>query len=347
MEKYSSLPLFQIKGNSMFFRNLLLIMLFFVINTAHSATVSGKLIGQNLQWYSAISTGNTNTLKPAQWIISGSISPGTTFTQQSITTPGSGNVDFTNTSGTVVNTRLTISGSEYVSPNAISLSPNNGDTTITMLGSNISASGVGVGNKVVQLSTASTPFTHYRPIFSLPNIVNDFKGKPAGIYSGVSTVVLTYNYERNGITISNTITGTLRFEIEYVPSVIDSIVFQTTEKNMEIVYNLNGTVSGEVDFNAIATGIFPNGLNIEARSSMHNFSLQNGSGSRIPYDITCIPCNTNLVSNGNKLLQDAIIDRTSNTIELVIKVGFSNIILTEITDGLYTDTVTLMFKPNL
>ncbi|ABS06754.1 hypothetical protein [Shewanella baltica] len=335
----------------MFFRNLLLIMLFVVSNTAHSATVSGKLIGQNLQWYSAISTSNTNTLKPAQWIISGNISPGTMFTQQSITTSGSGNIELRNASGEVVSTTLTISGSEYVSPNATSLLSNNGDTTITMSGSNISASGVGVGNHVVQLSTASgnasTPFTHYRPLFRLPNIVKDFKGKPAGTYVGNSTVVLTYNYVRNDITISNTITGTLVFEIEYVPSVIDSIVFQENDKIIEIVYNLNGTVSGEVDFNGKATGIFPNGLNIEALSSLYSFSLQNVSGDRIPYDITCITCNTNLVSNGNKLLENGIISNINNNIDLVIKIGFSNIILSEITDGLYTDTVTLMFKPNL
>lgn len=331
----------------MFFRNLILIMLFVVSNTADSATVSGKLIGQNLQWYSAISTGN-NTLKPAQWIISGNISPGTMFTQQSITTSDSGNIDLrNNASGEVVRTKLTITGSEYVSPNATSLSSNNGDTTITMSGSNITASGVGVGNNVVQLSTASTPFTHYRPLFSLTNIVNDFKGKPAGIYVGNSTVVLTYNYVRNGITISNTITGTLVFEIEYVPSLIDSIEFEHTNKIIEIVYNLNGTVSGEVDFNGNATGIFPNGLNIEALSSINSFSLNNGSGDRIPYDITCITCNAKLVSNGNKLLQNGIINNVNNKIDLVISIGFSNILLSEITDGLYTDTVTLMFKPNL
>jgi len=330
----------------MFFRNLILIMLFVVSNTAHSATVSGKLIGQNLQWYSAISTGN-NTLKPAQWIISGNISPGTMFTQQSITTSGSGNIDLTNASGEVVSTRLIISGSEYVSPNAKSLSYNNGDTTITMSGSNITASGVGVGNNVVELITASTPFTHYRPLFSLTNIVNDFKGKPAGIYFGNSTVVLTYNYVRNGITISNTITGTLVFEIEYVPSVIDSIEFEDANKNIEIVYNLNGTVSGEVDFNGKAKGIFPNGLNIEALSSIHSFSLKNGSDDRIPYDITCITCNAKLVSNGNKVLQNGIINNFNNNIDLVLRIGFSNILLSDITDGLYTDTVTLMFKPNL
>lgn len=330
----------------MFFRNLILIMLFVVSNTAHSATVSGKLIGQNLQWYSAISTGN-NTLKPAQWIISGNISPGTMFTQQSITTSSPGNIDLKNASGEVVSTKLIISGSEYVSPNATFLSSNNGDTTITMSGSNITASGVGVGNNVVQLSTASTPFTHYRPLFSLTNIVNDFKGKPAGIYIGNSTVVLTYNYVRNGITISNTITGTLVFEIEYVPSVIDSIVFEHTNKIIEIVYNLNGTVSGEVDFNGIATGIFPNGLNIEALYSIHSFSLKNGSGDRIPYDITCITCNAKLVSNGDKLLRNGIINNVNNNIDLVLRIGFSNILLSEITDGLYTDTVTLMFKPNL
>ena len=332
----------------MFFRNLILIILFIISNSVYSASISGKMTGGNLEWYSAIPEGSN--LKPAQWFITNNIPPGLSFTQQSIAATSQNIVFSRNGTQDTVATRLDLSSVEYISPNFQQLMANpSGNTAITSSGSTISAAGLGMGNSFVLLNSQVTPFTHYRPIFSLPSIVNDFKGKPPGNYSGIVTIVLTYNYERNGVIVSNIITETLNFELEHIPSVINSVVFDQYSKDMNILYNLNKTVSGEVEFSAVAQGVFPNGLNIKAVSSLNNFSLYN-QVDYIPYNITCIPCDKSLVINGNSLTQfDAakITDSNQLSISFNIKVSFTDQTLSQITGGNFTDTFTLMFTPNI
>lgn len=341
----------------MYLRKILLIILLVISSSAHSVTVYGNISGGKLQWSSAIVIGDN--IKPAQWSLSGNIQPGKSFYQDYIQAT-SDSIVFTNTSAANVTltTGFSLSGAEYISPYYNFLASMGGNAETTNNGKYILVDGVGNGNMMVSLSKSITPFTHYRPVFNLPNILNDFKNKPSGLYTGSVSVLFSYVYVKdNDVHVRNTIMAKLNFAIEHSASVVNSVNFDSASKGMDVTYKIDSkdesanAVSGSVEFIGSVRGFFPNGVNIKAVSSINNFNLSNMQSYNIPYNVECRSCDVPiLVLNGIPTAPG------SNTIALPvnetevgvnIRVFFDDHPLQDLVAGDFTDTFTLMFTPKM
>jgi hypothetical protein len=333
----------------MLFRYLLTICLFLISNNSYSATVTGKVSPVNgLEWFSLLQDGQS--FRSAQWDIIENLPPASSFTQHSLS--ANSNEIHLNNGTDMVKVNFNLIGAEYLVPNFRELLNNasGGSANVTSK-PNVTFSGTGLGNKIVVLYNTITPFTHYRPLFTFPITESHFTGLSPGIYTGSVSINLSYNYMRGNISVRNTTMSFLNFQIEYNPASLDSIDFDSNNKNMNMTYDGLGSVSGKVEFNGIATGFFPNGLKVKAIPFSNNFHLKNTKDNNmlIPYSIGCSVCNDELVNKGivhPDYVSLVMPSLNAKQVYFDIYVYFDTILDEKLSVGDYTDTFTLMFSAN-
>lgn len=334
----------------MLFRYLLTICLFLISNNSYSATVTGKVSPVNgLEWFSLLQDGQS--FKSAQWELTENLPPASSFTQYSLL--ANSNVISLQNGNDTVNVNFNLMGAEYLVPNfrELLINTSGGSTKVTSK-PNVTFSGTGLGNTIVVLNNTITPFTHYRPLFSFPITPSHFTGLSPGIYKGSVSINLSYNYMRGNISVRNTTMSVLYFEIEYNPASLDSIYFDSNNKNMNMTYDGLGSVSGKVEFKGIAKGFFPNGLKVRAISSSNKFHLNNTKDNNmlIPYSIGCSPCNEDLVNKGivhPEYVSLVMPLLNAKEVSFDINVYFDTLLVEKLSVGDYIGSFTLMFSANI
>ncbi|MUK51219.1 hypothetical protein [Aliivibrio fischeri] len=271
-------------------------------------------------------------------------------------------VRLSNSSGSV-NVPLTIIGMSYL------LSSNAGETSTTGVGTKLSGvsaivKGAGTGNKVVTLSTLSSPFTHYRPIIKPVTMsvwLKAFKTADLdkGTYQGAMNYLVPYNYYRDGVLIRNTLQALLTIKIDYNPSQLHSVSVSGDGVIYPQYYGYpERLVGGATTYIINVTGVFPNEVNIGLKNTVNSdsryqlLSQTTYPQTGIDYSVRC----TNGCDGPTQIITDGEpnINGTSNRLKMrsfnnvsaqaTITVSFFNKKLDELNNDTYLGSFVLIFE---
>ena len=323
--------------------------------------IAGTLTGEKLTWQSAQLVGDG--LMPAVWdiplqlpaasrIVTGGQSSNTVTT---VTLTGSGGS---------VTVPITLTGMAYQLASNSGVASISGTAASLINGTLATVKGQGVGDKVVMLSSTTTPFTHYRPIIK-PIIANEwltiFKaaGLPKGQYQGVVSYRAPNNYFRqSGPIIRYTLQGALTVKMDYNPAQLNKV---TVRGDNVITARYHGypelLVDGETRYTITATGLFPNGMKVGLKNTLNSSNRyqllpQTTTTSAIDYSVTCT-----LGCVGNKeVIKDGFPKINTTTNRLTIRensptqataemtVSFADKPLSALSSDIYRGSFVLIFE---
>ena len=331
---------------------------------ALSSDMAGTLTAKGVTWQSAQHTAEG--VVPAIWDVPLSLPaaekviPGgpASTAEQSFTLSGPG--------GTV-SVPVTISGLSYRLSSNVGVADTSGSKA-TISEASAVVNGAGTGNKVVTLSSLSSPFTHYRPILKADTTdtwLARFKaaGLSTGTYQGVINYLVPYNYYRNGVLVRNTLQGSLAVKLAYKPAQLSAINVSGDGIIMPQYYGYpERLVGGTTDYVIHATGVFPNGVHIGLKAlSGHANRYQlvsqstTSSPTSIDYSVQCsVGC-----EGGNQIITNGVPDINSTTRRIsmgetnstsaraTITVSFANKKLTELNSDTYLGEFILIFEAGI
>ena len=327
---------------------------------AISSEIAGGLTPKGITWQSAQNT--SDGLAPAIWDV-----PLSLPAADKVILSGASVSDFTlKLSGPegMVSVPVNIKGMSYKLSSNVGMMDIAGSSTI-ISGTSAFVSGGGTGNKIVTLSSLSSPFTHFRPILNANNISEwPAKFKAAGLskgkYQGQINYLVPYNYYRNDILIRYTLQGSLSVSVLYNPAQLNSVEVIGDGIIMPQYYGYpERLVGGSTDYTINATGVFPNGINMGLRaSSSHNnrYQLLSQSPTSLPtsidYSVRCtVGCegDNKIITNGvpdiNSTNRHVKISASNTTsARAIITVSFANKKLTELNNDAYLGNFILIFE---
>ncbi|MCU8269302.1 hypothetical protein M2G84_22320, partial [Vibrio vulnificus] len=174
--------------------------LFFMLcsYTAQASNLSGEITNGTLRWSNAANVGSA--VMPHGWV---NVQPDTVVAwQPGIPSSGANKLTLTlqGASSASAEVSVDVKGIEYVQNGGTEAAPFFAGTA-TKNGSTYTKSGSGRGavfyNKTLTYTLGQTPFTLYRPIIELGNLVTALQGKPNGVYQGSIQLSLPFVYKRS------------------------------------------------------------------------------------------------------------------------------------------------------
>ncbi|HIF9114919.1 TPA: fimbrial protein [Photobacterium damselae] len=180
------------------FISVLLLSLF--SGSLYAANLSGDITNGGLKWNNA-TTGSSNTVMPHGWI---TLSPDTVVAWQPAIPSSLANkltLTLQGATAATVEVNVAVKGIEYAHTSTTEATPfftgsaTKAGNTFT-LGSGAGQSAAFYSKTLTHLNS-QTPFTAYRPIIELGDIVAAMKNKPNGVYQGVIQLSLPFVYRRN------------------------------------------------------------------------------------------------------------------------------------------------------
>ncbi|MGR5235677.1 hypothetical protein [Vibrio alfacsensis] len=338
--------------------------------SASAAEIAAKITGDRLQWLSANSQGDD--LVPSAWDLPHNLPaaskwvPGGPINDAPISLTFNG----VGVEGSLtLNSFLEVRGIDYQSAPIDSATDITGSSSVTSLnGNSVTVIGAGIANKRLTLSELGTPFTHIRPVIKLNEavLIHAFKDSTLsqGRYQSQTLVKVQYDYYRNGIRIRNTLSYPLSVVVHYHPA--ELLTIDVSPNNViEPRYHghPNIKVSGETQYTITATGTFVNGIWVGLRAPAAGepyFRLKPEDMSdttEIKYDVTCIDgcdgANIAFIQDGIGQINDStnrakINARNGTTAATaVIKVGFNDKPLADLSHGTYQGSFILVFEAGL
>lgn len=250
-------------------RFVLMVGLFMVSGTLCAANLSGDITRTGLKWSNAF-VGSSNTVMPHGWI---TVNPDAVVAwQPAVPSSLASKLTLTLQGSTpaTVEVAVSVKGIEYAHASSVEASPFfTGSATKS---GNTYTRGSGAGrsaefyNKTLTHTNSQTPFTAYRPVIELGDLVGAMKGKPNGVYQGQIQLALPIVYRRNTNELITQRSLAYSLPVQIVNNSVTCEVppsFKTQEVNFGIVGAdrlLDGTVNqkvvpfGLVCSNALAFG---------------------------------------------------------------------------------------------
>ncbi|KAA8596177.1 hypothetical protein F0Z19_5072 [Vibrio cyclitrophicus] len=348
--------------------NRLLVLFIGLVSHATLAfNLEGTLVGHNLIWNNAFSSGQ-NTLIASEWSNVTGLDPTTQWIPaNAVSSEQATSITLSNGSDTV-SVDFSIAGIQYNTGQARatkdSLFINSGTACAS---SDYSAPIVSIMGNTVNTecranfsllnSARITPFYFYRPIIKLENskLFDAFTDKNSGTYSGSVPVTVKYYYlSSGGVPTHHQTQEVLRVQIDFTASYLTSIEVSNGNSDgavfgqmLPIYDTTNQTVSGQTLFNVKATGYFAEGLYLNF-SSTNDFVLTGSQYNvQIPYSITCNSCTDSMiVSNGTRKVDITTVKTTTNPQELnfLLKVHYHDISARDIESDDYHGSFLVLFE---
>lgn len=216
-----------------------------------------------------------------------------------------------------------------------------------------------VAKKSARYDSALVPFNQYRPILKLDRttLIDAFKGKPTGTYSGVVTGTLRYGFFVHG-------SGALSYR--NIP-VTFSVQLRNTGSRLSQVSILgNGHISptydtykhiakGMTGYKVTAYGAFEAGLRfrfVGKDADDYTLKLELTSDTRtalpIPYSMACDRCTprSQLVDDGHLKVPGSWVEvrGTGESITFDLVISYRDVKAEDVTEGVYRDSFTLMLE---
>ncbi|PQJ64200.1 hypothetical protein BTO10_05265 [Vibrio chagasii] len=327
------------------------------IAPAQAVLLTVDIRGDNVRWNQSESV--TNGFVPSNWFLSYGLPSAKAFTQarisanQSITLRGGGQT---------VSIPLEIIGFEYMSPKVDNLRSykGSGSTQLTLDGVLIIANGVGQGEKLINLTTEATPFTHFRPIFKAVDrstLLKSFTDVKAirGIYTGQSTITVEYDYvvPMSGVRARHTLSVPLTISVNYEPAVLNTVRSPCLQSNQSMTtrYDRRDNVSGNILCTFTAEGVFPLGLKLSLYSEdAGNYHLIGPENKTIPFSVECSRCEDKILLRDNNVrVQSTYIDNAGNlnVLPFNLRIFFDNKKLNELKTGKYRGIFRFLIEPRI
>ncbi|NNU14601.1 hypothetical protein HL669_23710 [Vibrio parahaemolyticus] len=338
-----------------------LIGLILFCNSALSATVTGKLSGERLQWLSG--RGDDHYLRsnafdrPSGLPITSNWFPGTFATSTN-------KLIMTSDSGETVEVNAKLVGSTYVlaAGYAVGEVPPVGVTCpeqqLSGYATVLDDSGsFCVANKSIQYSSAVSPFSQFQPILKLERsaLISAFRGKGTGTYTGVVTGTLRYGFYVNaaGSALSyRNIPVSFSVQIRNLGSQL-SRVSVVGSGHITPQYNTyKHTASGLTGYKVTAYGSFETGVRFRFVGKAENdYTLKSTDSplaKKIAYSIECAECtpNTLLVDEGILVAPEtwSKVEQSGRSVYFDLKIRYDGIHADDVVDGRYQDSFTLMLE---
>ncbi|MBE8574170.1 hypothetical protein [Vibrio sp. OPT18] len=319
-----------------------------------ASQIEVKMQGQEFQ---RVSLDNiTDGQAPSYWELPLRLPAAQSVIPGGVTNNGARTVDVSS-NGVFVSLPITVKGMVYrLSSRAATFVESSGLANVGGDGNEVLVTGMGAGNKQIELEKLESPITHFRPYLeSVDGIawMNAFKGSPKGIYQGVLPITAFYDYVRDGIRVRYTLSFSLSVVVDYTPTFLHSIDV-SDDHIMAVKHHYPLKVSGETTYTVTATGYFTNGILVSllAPESGDYFSLKSASGEKeIKYNVTCMSgCEgeTQYIIDGiSNITSDrpAVISAVNTDRAIAkIKVDFAPVSELEFSGETYTGKFVLMFE---
>lgn len=340
-------------------------IILFCSTSVFSASISAKLVGDKFQIINGRSDGKFITpnffdegfgiLKTKKWV------PGTFASSQD-------SLILTSKDGNTVTLPAILTGVTYLQLNSYTTEAISGgfgvancsrfikarETTV----SNEGHPGFCIANESFILKVPSKPFEKYKPILSLEknNVINAFKSKPSGVYSGTISGVMRYgfivNAEGNALTYRN-IPVTFSLQIQYESNVINNITVLGNGHISPQYNTLAHTAKGSTGYKITANGYFDEGIRfrfVTKNSDDYTLKSVTGGVKDIPYSIECLGCaNTLLIDKGNEVNPKTWneVKGIGNSIPFNLKIFYDDVSVNDVNEDIYRDNFTLMLEPIL
>lgn len=179
---------------------LILVLLSFISSGAQASNLSGAITNSGLKWSNA-AIGSGNTVMPHGWI---TVSPDTVVAWQPavpLSLASKLTLTLQGATSATAEVNVSVKGIEYAHTSTAEASPffagsatKSGNTYTVGSGTSQSAA---FYNKTLTHTNSQTPFTAYRPVLELGDLVAAMRGKPNGVYQGVVQLSLPFVYRRN------------------------------------------------------------------------------------------------------------------------------------------------------
>ena len=191
------------------------------------------------------------------------------------------------------------------------------------------------------------PFDFYRSIFQMNNIVEEFKGAPAGYYFAAIDLPLTYYMKYDTAATYQTYNTKIIFSIDYTPYFFDAVTV-LGDGTFTLEYNTSdNSVSGKTTYHVRISGELEPGVKMEFESARDKskFHLIGASSSdTIPYNLLCTKCDKkNVVEAGNLKQKISKISNPGKDVDFDLVFSFENLKYGTVGEGKYQDIVTVRF----
>lgn len=334
--------------------------LFFVFwsSISSAATISKAIFdGTTLRWSSAYSIRADDHLVPSHWDIPGNTIPTSEWLPGGFFSPPPTTINLVGPGG-VINVDIDLKGIQY---NVGSANPTNGTVPGNICPDTFGAGGeftVGgadqcyydnslVNDKITQ------PYSFIRPIFHIDpvDLESQLEGKDSGIYRG--TVIWSnfydYIFDSSGVYTRQINSHHLVIEIDYQGAVITDVQL-VGDGIMDTIYNTQNQVSGSTQFRGSVSGRIPSGVRLSLKDTTGPYELINsGATSLIPYTVSCLGCSdSNLVVDGVVIEDQTTVNSSDGTFaSFSLQVSFTDVDLSNLEEGNYSDSFSLIFEPEI
>ncbi|WP_413282544.1 hypothetical protein [Vibrio sp. MA40-2] len=340
---------------------VVVIFLGLISHYAFAFNMEGELIGHQMNWHNAFSSGE-NRLIASEWSIVTGLDPTTQWIPgNAVASTNSTSIALTSGSDTV-NVDLGIVGIEYntgqANPTSDSLFISSGSACTSSSYSspivtieNTTANADCRANFSLSNSARVAPFYFYRPIIEWDNedLFEAFTNRDSGVYIGVMPITIRYYYKSSGgVATYHQIQETLTVQIDFTASYLTSIEV-TGDGVMEPIYDTtNRTVSGDTTFDIKATGYFAEGLSLELASSDPFNLIGNKYKVQIPYSITCEGCtDAVIVSEGSRQLTTTTVETNGGNpqeLNFRFKVHYDDMSAQDVESDFYSGSFIVLFE---
>lgn len=324
--------------------------------TANATVKSGEVI-----WKNAYPIEGSDTFTLSSWDSISNLLPTTEWSPASFATTMPTTMTLRGPNSTTVEVELKLIGMQYNiggnpipeespgNPIGVGNVCQNSNTSGNIYSVSDESNSTCYVDKTLRYSASYNPFYFARPIFKVSEeeLTAAFDGKEIGTYSGAVTAPFGYYYQTSsGAKTYRIINKSFSFQVNYIPSYLDSIIV-TGDGVIEPEYNTsNMTASGKTSYDIEALGYFVDGL--ELALPQEKFTLTESKyGTEIPITLNCDICNDpELVEAGVKKVDSTIITPVDSpeSIKFKLDVSYSNISAEDIETGKYSGTVILLFR---
>ncbi|EMD1178580.1 hypothetical protein VP758_005203 [Vibrio harveyi] len=328
---------------------------------ANALSIEGEFSNGEVRWYSAEQSGS-NSIKPMYAEITQNLAPASKWTpgnpgNTGVLTLRSGNVSLPNIS-------YQITGLEFFTGNKFpTLSDDSGSASVTKSGTILKISGSGLGNKAVSTDAGKmfTPFTQFTPIIQINSTqLNDAFSKgvagsfaPRGIYSGIISTHLYYDYYANGIRQRAHVPYQIHVRIDHKGATITEATLTSPTSGVIQAFYTQDKVSGTTRYNGVVKGALHNGVYLSLASS-NDYALKKSAGNSasIKLDITCDGCaDSVLVEKGivkmNKSKGTLVSGGSGSQLNFGLNIGFKDQDMAALENGNYQGLLTFYVEPKL
>ncbi|EHH1078766.1 hypothetical protein J7I01_004460 [Vibrio parahaemolyticus] len=213
-----------------------------------------------------------------------------------------------------------------------------------------------IAEKSARYAVPQTPFDQYRPMLKLEQsaLIEAFKDKSSGIYSGVVSGTLRYGFYvqgSNALSYRN-VPVTFSVQLRHVASRLSRLSVLGTGHIIPKYNTYKHTAQGSTGYKVTAYGAFETGIRFSFVSKANDdYTLKavgTPSATTLPYNISCSQClpYTELVENGvlHHPEQWIRVEQSGSSVSFDLTISYDDVGADDVINARYQDSFTLMLE---